>query len=65
MHARLSPVVIGRKWVVIFAGLIWIVGCILQGTAHNTPTLIAGRVISGISVGMRYVQIDLLHLELK
>ncbi|PPR04607.1 hypothetical protein CVT24_011735 [Panaeolus cyanescens] len=43
---------IGRKMTIIVAGLIWVVGSILQCAAVNRGMLVVGRIISGISVGM-------------
>ncbi|KAL7409182.1 general substrate transporter [Mrakia frigida] len=55
---------IGRKWVIILAGLIWMVGCILQGASHNVATLVAGRVVAGISVGMSSAVVPLYQAEI-
>ncbi|KAH7905571.1 general substrate transporter [Hygrophoropsis aurantiaca] len=43
---------IGRKNTVIYAGMIWVIGSILQCASINRGMLVAGRVISGISVGL-------------
>ncbi|KAJ3207369.1 hypothetical protein HDU83_000192 [Entophlyctis luteolus] len=42
---------IGRKYSIVFAGVTFAVGGALQAGSHNLPTLIIGRVISGISIG--------------
>jgi MFS family permease len=41
--------VIGRKFTIILAGLIWVLGSILQGTAYSVAQLVVGRVIAGFA----------------
>jgi len=55
---------IGRKKTVILAGLIWIIGSILQCSAVDRGILITGRVISGISVGIASTIIPLYQSEI-
>ncbi|KAI0027786.1 general substrate transporter [Vararia minispora EC-137] len=43
---------IGRKNTVILSGIIWVIGSIIQCASINRGMLVAGRVISGISVGI-------------
>jgi len=55
---------IGRKKTVILAGLIWIIGSILQCSAVDRGILITGRVIAGISVGIASTIIPLYQSEI-
>lgn len=41
---------IGRKKSIIVAGVIWVIGSILQAASVNRAMLVIGRVISGLSV---------------
>ncbi|GAA5987507.1 hypothetical protein JCM5350_003107 [Sporobolomyces pararoseus] len=43
---------IGRKKTIILGAWIWVVGCIIQAAANNVTTLVAGRVVGGLSVGI-------------
>ncbi|CAK5267723.1 unnamed protein product [Mycena citricolor] len=43
---------IGRKRTVQLAGLIWVIGSILQCASIDRGMLVVGRIISGISVGL-------------
>ena len=36
----------------ILGAWIWVVGCIIQAAANNVTTLVAGRVVGGLSVGI-------------
>ena len=42
----------GRKVVIAIANIVFIVGAVVQAAAHNIGTLIAGRFIVGIGVGV-------------
>jgi len=42
----------GRKNLIIVAGIIWVIGSILQCASINRGMLVVGRIISGISVGI-------------
>ncbi|KAF7973558.1 hypothetical protein HWV62_14932 [Athelia sp. TMB] len=42
----------GRKKIIIAAGMIWVIGSILQAASVNRAMLLIGRVISGFSVGL-------------
>ena len=44
--------VIGRKKTILLAGLIWVVGSILQCAAQDRGMLVVGRIINGFSVGL-------------
>lgn len=44
-----SLAVIGRKFTIILAGLIWVLGSVLQGTAYSVAQLVVGRVIAGFA----------------
>lgn len=41
----------GRKIVIILASVVFTLGSVLMGVAHNEETLIAGRLIVGIGIG--------------
>ncbi|EIW77215.1 general substrate transporter [Coniophora puteana RWD-64-598 SS2] len=43
---------IGRKKTILLAGLVWVVGSILQSAAQERGMLVAGRIINGFSVGL-------------
>ncbi|GAA5903155.1 sugar porter family MFS transporter [Sporobolomyces salmoneus] len=43
---------IGRKKTIIIGAWIWVLGCIVQSVANNVVTLVAGRVVAGLSVGI-------------
>ncbi|PSN68523.1 sugar transporter [Corynespora cassiicola Philippines] len=55
---------LGRKWSLIIACFIWIAGAAIQASVQNVPHLIAGRVISGISVGITSSQVCVYLAEL-
>ncbi|KAI0788413.1 general substrate transporter [Fomes fomentarius] len=55
---------IGRKWTIIIAGWIWVVGSILQAAAQNRGMLVVGRIISGISVGIASAIVPLYQSEI-
>jgi MFS family permease len=43
---------IGRKWSACIAGLISIAGASVQYTAHSRSALLAGKIVSGLGIGM-------------
>ncbi|GAA5985142.1 hypothetical protein JCM5350_000859 [Sporobolomyces pararoseus] len=43
---------IGRKKTIIVGAWIWVIGCVIQSASNNVATLIAGRVVAGLSVGI-------------
>jgi len=45
---------IGRKHSIQVAAVIWIIGSMVTCSAHNVAQLVAGRVINGLSVGVKY-----------
>jgi len=55
---------IGRKKTIILAGLIWIMGSILQCASINRGMLVVGRIISGISVGLASAVIPIYQSEI-
>jgi len=55
---------IGRKKVIILAGIVWVIGSILQCASVNRGMLVAGRVISGISVGLSSAVTPLYQAEI-
>jgi MFS family permease len=44
---------IGRKRSIQVAALIWIVGSMVTYSSQNVAQLVAGRVINGLSVGIK------------
>ncbi|KAI1342569.1 putative MFS glucose transporter [Xylariaceae sp. FL0016] len=55
---------IGRRGSLMVASVIWIIGAALQCSAQNVGHLIAGRVISGLSVGITSSQVCVYLAEL-
>ncbi|EAU86601.1 glucose transporter [Coprinopsis cinerea okayama7 len=55
---------IGRKKTIILAGLIWIVGSVLQCAAQNRAMLVVGRIISGFSVGLSSAVVPIYQSEI-
>jgi len=55
---------IGRKKTVIIAGIIWVIGSILQCASVNRGMLVVGRVISGISVGLSSAVVPIYQSEI-
>jgi len=55
---------IGRKKTIILAGMVWVIGSILQCAAVNRGMLVAGRVISGISVGLSSAVVPIYQSEI-
>jgi MFS family permease len=46
---------IGRKRSIQVAAVIWIIGSVITASSQNVGQLIAGRVINGLSVGIKYI----------
>lgn len=55
---------IGRKKVIILSGWIWVIGSILQCAAVDRGMLVAGRVVSGIAVGLASASVPLYQSEI-
>ncbi|PPQ93595.1 hypothetical protein CVT25_005475 [Psilocybe cyanescens] len=55
---------LGRKRTVIVAGLIWVIGSIIQCAAVNRGMLVVGRIISGISVGLSSAVVPIYQSEI-
>lgn len=55
---------LGRKKSIMLASLIWVLGSILQCAAVNRGMLVAGRVISGISVGISSAVVPIYQSEI-
>ncbi|KAF4555617.1 Sugar (and other) transporter-like protein 35 [Elsinoe fawcettii] len=55
---------LGRRWALAIACMIWIVGAIIQSSSQNVAMLIAGRVISGLAVGITSSQVCVYLAEL-
>ncbi|KAL5337464.1 general substrate transporter [Aspergillus crustosus] len=55
---------LGRRWSLIIASVIWIIGSVIQCSAQNVAHLVAGRVVSGLSVGVTSSQVCVYLAEL-
>ncbi|KIM75299.1 hypothetical protein PILCRDRAFT_13714 [Piloderma croceum F 1598] len=55
---------IGRKKTIILAGMIWVLGSILQCASVNRGMLVVGRIISGISVGLSSAIVPIYQSEI-
>ncbi|BGP43149.1 hypothetical protein JCM10449v2_007173 [Rhodotorula kratochvilovae] len=55
---------IGRKRCIILSGWIWCIGCAIQSGAHNVATLVAGRVIAGLAVGIASAIVTVYQAEI-
>ncbi|KAJ3476770.1 hypothetical protein NLI96_g10930 [Meripilus lineatus] len=55
---------IGRKKTIIISGWIWVIGSILQCAAVDRGMLVAGRVVSGVSVGIASATVPLYQSEI-
>ncbi|KAI0706643.1 general substrate transporter [Earliella scabrosa] len=56
--------ILGRKWTILLAGWIWVIGATLQCAAQNRGMLVAGRVIAGMSVGIASAIVPLYQSEI-
>ncbi|KNZ78716.1 High-affinity glucose transporter [Termitomyces sp. J132] len=55
---------LGRKKTVILAGMIWVIGSILQCASIDRGMLVIGRIISGISVGLSSAVVPIYQSEI-
>ncbi|KAF5372329.1 hypothetical protein D9615_009264 [Tricholomella constricta] len=55
---------IGRKKTIILAGIVWVIGAILQCASINRGMLVVGRVIAGISVGLSSAVVPIYQSEI-
>ncbi|KAF4566476.1 hypothetical protein EYR36_011903 [Pleurotus pulmonarius] len=55
---------LGRKRTIILAGIIWVIGSILQCAAQNRGMLVVGRIISGLSVGISSAIVPIYQSEI-
>lgn len=55
---------IGRRYSLMIASVVWIVGACIQCSSQNVAQLIIGRVISGLSVGVTSSQVCVYLAEL-
>ncbi|EJT96559.1 general substrate transporter [Dacryopinax primogenitus] len=55
---------LGRKRLIIIAGIIWVIGSILQCASINRGMLVVGRIISGISVGISSTVVPVYQAEI-
>ncbi|KAL4790109.1 general substrate transporter [Aspergillus venezuelensis] len=55
---------LGRRWSLMIASCIWIIGAVIQCSAQNVAHLVAGRVISGLAVGITSSQVCVYLAEL-
>lgn len=54
----------GRRYALMVASVIWIIGAAIQCSSQNVGHLIAGRVVSGLSVGITSSQVCVYLAEL-
>ncbi|CDR44504.1 RHTO0S09e05094g1_1 [Rhodotorula toruloides] len=55
---------IGRKWCIIISGWVWVLGCIIQAASFNVRTLVAGRVVAGLAVGLGSAIVTIYQAEI-
>ncbi|KIM59088.1 hypothetical protein SCLCIDRAFT_1218080 [Scleroderma citrinum Foug A] len=55
---------IGRKFTVILASMIWVVGAILQCASIDRGMLVVGRIVAGISVGLASAVVPVYQSEI-
>ncbi|GAA6001643.1 sugar porter family MFS transporter [Rhodotorula paludigena] len=55
---------IGRKYCIILSGWLWVLGCIIQSVSHNVATLVAGRVVAGLAVGIASAIVTVYQAEI-
>lgn len=55
---------LGRRWVIAMANIVFIAGAIIQAAAHGSWTLIGGRFVVGIGVGIASMIVPLWISEL-
>ncbi|KAJ5081281.1 Major facilitator superfamily domain general substrate transporter [Penicillium alfredii] len=44
--------ILGRRYALMIASVVWIIGAMVQTSAQNVTHLVAGRVVSGLAVGV-------------
>jgi MFS family permease len=54
----------GRRYALMGAAVVWIIGAAIQCSAQNVGHLIAGRIVSGLSVGVTSSQVCVYLAEL-
>lgn len=55
---------LGRRRTIILAGIVWVIGSILQCASVNRGMLVVGRIISGISVGLSSAVVPIYQSEI-
>ncbi|KAK4330160.1 hypothetical protein RTBOTA2_005498 [Rhodotorula toruloides] len=65
---------IGRKWCIstdlgpschqIISGWVWVLGCIIPAASFNVRTLVAGRVVAGLAVGLGSAIVTIYQAEI-
>ncbi|KIM38459.1 hypothetical protein M413DRAFT_242004 [Hebeloma cylindrosporum] len=55
---------LGRKKTIMLAGVIWVIGSVLQCASINRGMLVVGRIISGISVGLSSAVVPIYQSEI-
>ncbi|KAL2833950.1 general substrate transporter [Aspergillus pseudoustus] len=55
---------LGRRYALMIASVIWIIGAVIQCSAQNVAHLVAGRVVSGLSIGITSSQVCVYLAEL-
>ena len=56
--------VLGRRLTIMISAWIWVIGSTLQCAAHDRGMLVAGRVVSGISIGLASSCVPLYQSEI-
>jgi MFS family permease len=55
---------LGRRYSLMIASIIWIIGAVIQCSAHSVGHLIGGRIVSGLAVGITSSQVLVYLAEL-
>ncbi|GAA5939702.1 hypothetical protein JCM1841_002946 [Sporobolomyces salmonicolor] len=55
---------LGRKKTIVIGAWCWVLGCIVQSCANTVATLVAGRVVAGIAVGILSAIVTVYQAEL-
>jgi MFS family permease len=54
----------GRRYALMLASIIWVIGAAIQCSSQNVGHLIAGRIVSGLSIGITSSQVCVYLAEL-
>lgn len=55
---------VGRRYTLMIASVVWIIGAAIQCSSQNVAQLIIGRLISGLAVGLTSSQVCVYLAEL-